>query len=97
MNGETLDTIKFDKTNSWSTWEYTKSITSYNCLGNNDGKTYNTVSVEILKNDGGKGYIYLDGLDFKLGDVGSENENEVKTETEESEVSVLYLYTFVSS
>ena len=80
MNGETLDTIKFDKTNSWSNWEYTKSITSYNCLGNNDGKTYNTVSVEI-QNDGGKGYIYLDGLDFKLG---TDDDEEDKTTPEVS-------------
>ena len=75
MNDEALDTIKFDKTNSWSTWVYTKSIMSYNCLGNNDGKTYNTVSVEI-QNDGGKGYIYLDGLDFKLGTDDEEEEDE---------------------
>lgn len=83
MNGETLDTIKFDKTNSWSAWEYTKSITSYNCLGNNDGKTYNTVSVEI-QNDGGKGYIYLDGLDFKLGTDDEEDEDGDKTTPEVS-------------
>jgi len=83
MNGEALDTIKFDKTTSWSTWEYTKSITSYNCLGNNDGKTYNTVSVEI-QNDGGKGYIYLDGLDFKLGTDDDEEEDEGKTTPEVS-------------
>lgn len=53
---------------------------------NKDGITYNDISIESESNGGG-GYIYLDGLDFKLGDVGNENENEVKPETEESEVS----------
>jgi len=86
LNGIQVDSIRFNKTGGWSNWKYTKSIKSNDCLVNKDGMTYNDISIESESN-GGKGYIYLDGLDFKLGDVGNENENEVKPETEESEVS----------
>ena len=43
------------------------------------GNTFNTVSVEI-QNNGGKGYIYLDGLDFKLGtDDDEEDDGDMTT------------------
>jgi len=88
LNGIKVDSIRFNKTGGWSNWKYTKSIKSNDCLVNKDGMTYNDISIESESN-GGAGYIYLDGLDFKLGDVGNENKNEVETETEESEVSVV--------
>ena len=90
LNGIQVDSIRFNKTGGWSNWKYTKSVISNDCLVNDDGMTYNDISIESESNGGG-GYIYLDGLDFKLG--SSENENEVKTETEESEASFYILVT----
>lgn len=84
LNGIQVDSIRFNKTGGWSNWKYTKSITSNDCLVNKDGMTYNDISIESESN-GGNGYIYLDGLDFKLG-----GEDEVKPE--ESEVSAISLH-----
>ena len=39
LNGIKVDSIRFNKTGGWSKWKYTKSITSNDCLVNNDGRT----------------------------------------------------------
>ena len=65
VNDILVSDMKFDPTESWSDWKYTEIITSNSdCVANENGKTFNKISIELAKE--GRGYIYLGGMDFKV-------------------------------
>ena len=92
VNDILVSDMTFDPTESWSDWKYTQVITSNSdCVANEDGKTFNKISIELAKE--GRGYIYLGGMDFKVTareevDHGSDHHEQEESEETETEVTV---------